>query len=375
LIVMDADFPVARSLAVTWRIPSASILKVTSIWGTPRGAGGMPERTNPAQGFIVRGHLPLALNDVDLHRGLEILRCSKGFCALYRNGGVPLDDGGGDSTEGFDGEGERRDVQKDDLLHFAGEDGGLDGRAYRHHLIGVDVFVDLGPAEFLGHKLLDPRDPRGSAHQHHLIDVLGLELGRGQGVVHNLHRPQKEIVDHGDELGAGEGALEVLGPAGIHGDVRKGNPRLQARGKLLLCLFGGVPQPLHGLRIAAEVNPRFLFELLDEPVHDPAVEVITAKLGVSIRGDDLENALADLEDGDVEGPAAEVVDEDFLFALFVEAVGQGRSGGLVDDAEDLKARDGSRVLRGLALEVVEISRAGDDRFLDFLCPKALLRRA
>jgi hypothetical protein len=62
------------------------------------------------------------------------------------------------------------------------------------------------------------------------------------------------------------------------------------------------PQPLHGLRIAAEVNPRFLFELLDEPVHDPAVEVIAAKLSVAIRSDDLENALADLEDGDVEGP-------------------------------------------------------------------------
>jgi hypothetical protein len=134
-------------------------------------------------------------------------------------------------------------------------------------------------------------------------------------------------------------------------------------------LFGGVAQPLHGLGIAAEVNPRFLFELLDEPVHDPAVEVIAAKLGVAVRGDDLENALADLEDGDVEGPAAEVVDEDFLFALFVEAVGQGRSGGLVDDAQDLKARDGSRVLRGLALEVVEVSGAGDDRFLIFV-PKS-----
>jgi hypothetical protein len=113
--------------------------------GNPPGSGRDAGEDEPAQGFIVRGHLPLALNDVDLHRGLEILRRGEGFCALYRNGGVPLDDGGGDSTEGFDGEGERRDVQKDDLLHFAGEDGGLDGRAYRHHLIGVDVFVDLGP--------------------------------------------------------------------------------------------------------------------------------------------------------------------------------------------------------------------------------------
>ena len=33
---------VARSLAETCRIPSASMSKVTSICGTPRGAGGMP---------------------------------------------------------------------------------------------------------------------------------------------------------------------------------------------------------------------------------------------------------------------------------------------------------------------------------------------
>ena len=32
---------VPRSLAVTFRMPLASISKVTSICGTPRGAGGM----------------------------------------------------------------------------------------------------------------------------------------------------------------------------------------------------------------------------------------------------------------------------------------------------------------------------------------------
>ncbi len=31
---------------VTWRIPLASISKVTSICGTPRGAGGMPVKSN-----------------------------------------------------------------------------------------------------------------------------------------------------------------------------------------------------------------------------------------------------------------------------------------------------------------------------------------
>ena len=36
---------VALSLAETWTIPLASMSNVTSIWGTPRGEGGMPTRS------------------------------------------------------------------------------------------------------------------------------------------------------------------------------------------------------------------------------------------------------------------------------------------------------------------------------------------
>lgn len=38
--------PVPLSLAETWTMPLASMSNVTSIWGTPRGAGGIPTRVN-----------------------------------------------------------------------------------------------------------------------------------------------------------------------------------------------------------------------------------------------------------------------------------------------------------------------------------------
>mmetsp|Transcript_89856 Transcript_89856/g.275063 ORF Transcript_89856/g.275063 Transcript_89856/m.275063 type:complete len:203 (-) Transcript_89856:1128-1736(-) len=41
-IVMVCSLPVPRSLADTFRMPLASMSKVTSICGTPRGAGGTP---------------------------------------------------------------------------------------------------------------------------------------------------------------------------------------------------------------------------------------------------------------------------------------------------------------------------------------------
>mmetsp|Transcript_3235 Transcript_3235/g.3988 ORF Transcript_3235/g.3988 Transcript_3235/m.3988 type:complete len:243 (+) Transcript_3235:69-797(+) len=46
VIVMLFFFPAALSSAVTFRMPLASMSNVTSICGTPRGAGGMPERSN-----------------------------------------------------------------------------------------------------------------------------------------------------------------------------------------------------------------------------------------------------------------------------------------------------------------------------------------
>ena len=43
-IVTLFSLPVPKSLADTWTIPLASISNVTSIWGTPLGAAGIPSR-------------------------------------------------------------------------------------------------------------------------------------------------------------------------------------------------------------------------------------------------------------------------------------------------------------------------------------------
>ena len=43
-IVSFSDFPVPLSVAVTVRMPLASMSNVTSICGIPRGAGGRPVR-------------------------------------------------------------------------------------------------------------------------------------------------------------------------------------------------------------------------------------------------------------------------------------------------------------------------------------------
>jgi hypothetical protein len=82
---------------------------------------------------------------------------------------------------------------------------------------------------------------------------------------------------------------------------------------------------------------------LDEPVDDALVEVVAAEVGVAVGGLHLEDAVADLEHGDVEGAAAEVVDRDRSRpVLLVEAVGERGRGRLVDDAQHLEAGDACR---------------------------------
>ena len=84
-------------------------------------------------------------------------------------------------------------------------------------------------------------------------------------------------------------------------------------------------------------------------------------MGVAVGRLHLEDALAELEDGDVEGAAAQVVHGDDLVLLLVETVCERGRGGLVDDTEHLEAGDLARVLGRLALTVVEIGGDGDHR--------------
>jgi len=97
----------------------------------------------------------------------------------------------------------------------------------------------------------------------------------------------------------------------------------------------------------AQINALFLFEFVCEVIDDAHVEVFTAEEGIAIGGFDLEHAVANFEDGDVEGAAAQIVDGNRAGLLLVEAVSQGSCSRLVDDAQDFKARDLAGILGSL----------------------------
>ena len=92
-------------------------------------------------------------------------------------------------------------------------------------------------------------------------------------------------------------------------------------------------------------------ELLDEVVDETVIEILATKVSVTSGCLDFEDALLDGQKGDIEGSSAEIEDENVPLAggLLVETVGNGSSGGLVDDTEDVETGNGSCVLGSLTL--------------------------
>ena len=156
-------------------------------------------------------------------------------------------------------------------------------------------------------------------------------------------------------------------------DLRKKgqvNDSLRRGRELLLGLGRRLAHALHGHRIELDLAMLAL-ELLEQVASEALVEVVAAQVVVTAGGEHLDDVIADADDGDVEGTAAQVVDHDLLGMPVVEAVGKCRGGGLVDDAEHVETRDAAGVLGRLALYVVEIRRNGDDGVLHILAQVSL----
>ena len=133
----------AESLADTLTMPLASMSKVTSICGTPRGAGGMPIEMEPAQRAVVARQRPLALQHVHFDAGLAVGRRRERLALARRNRRVPRNQRRHHAAERLDAERQRRDVEQQQVLHLAREHAGLDGRADRDDFVGIHALVRL----------------------------------------------------------------------------------------------------------------------------------------------------------------------------------------------------------------------------------------
>src|SRR6516164_4675624 len=98
--------------------------------------------------------------------------------------------------------------------------------------------------------------------------------------------------------------------------------------------FRGLLEALERTAVLAQVELVGLLELVRQILHQALIEILASQEGVPVGGLDLEDSGIELEDGDVEGSTPQIVHR-YLFSrsllLLLQAVGQGRRGGLIDD--------------------------------------------
>ena len=352
---------VALSLAVTLRMPLASMSKVTSICGTPRGAGGMPSSRNVASFLLsaaisrspwsttmsTDGWLSDAVEKIWVcDVGIVVLRLII-FVATPPIVSMPSDSGvTSRSSTSF------TSPPRTPAWIAAPTATTSSGLTPLCGSLPLNCFLTASTTA--GMRVMPPTRITSSISA-------GFMLASASAFFTGSDVAVDEVGDEILELCPGQRHDQVLRPGRIGADERQVDlGRCRAR-QLDLRLLRGLLQPLERDAVLAQVDPFGLLELLAQPVDDALVEVVAAEVGVAVGGAHLEHALGQLEDADVEGAAAQVVDGDLLVLLAVEAVGQRRRGRLVDDALDVEAGDATRVLRRLSLGVVEVGRDGDDR--------------
>ena len=169
-----------------------------------------------------------------------------------------------------------------------------------------------------------------------------------------------QVGRHALELGPAELLLQVQRAVWACTDERQVDRGLGHLRQLDLRLLGGFLQPLHRHAVLREVDRVVALEPLDQPIDDPLVPIVAPELSVAVGGLHFHDALADLEQRNVEGAASQVEHEDRLLGpLLVQPVRERRGRRLVDDAEHLEAGDLPGFLGGLSLGVVEVGRHRD----------------
>ena len=87
-------------------------------------------------------------------------------------------------------------------------------------------------------------------------------------------------------------------------------------GKRPLGLFDLSLEFTHGSLVAGNVGTaRLALVFLDKVVDDTVVEIFSSQVGVTGGREDLEDALFDREEGDIESTTTEIVDDDLRFGL------------------------------------------------------------
>lgn len=167
-----------------------------------------------AEQVVVLGALTLTLVDLDEHTRLVVGEGREHLGLLGGDGRVTGDKLGHHATSRLNTNGERRNVEQQNLVGrlaagVARQNGGLNGSAICDGLIGVDGLVGLLSVEVVGDELLDTGDTGGTTDEDNLVDLGLVDLGVGQDTVDGLQGGTEQVLAQLLETSTGDGGVEV----------------------------------------------------------------------------------------------------------------------------------------------------------------------
>ncbi len=143
---------------------------------------------------------------------------------------------------------------------------------------------------------------------------------------------------------------------------------------MALGFFGGALETDAGAGVFPGIDAVLFLEAFREVVREQLVEVVAAEFVVSVAGEDFRHVFLHPDYGNVEGAAAEIIDQEgALFSRFA-AVGETGRRGFIEDAHDFESGQLAGLAGGLALGIGEVRRDGDNRFFDFVAQGAFRPR-
>lgn len=174
---------------------------------------------------------------MDEHTGLVVGVGGEDLGLLGGHSGVPLDQRSHDTTSSLDTEGERGDIEEEQVLgglgSVTGKDSSLDGGTVCDGLIGVDGPVGLTAREHVGDELLDLGNTSGTTDKDDLVDGRLVDLGVAEDLFDGLHGTAEEVLAELLETGTGDGSVEVdTVEEGVDLDRGLGSRRESALGAL-----------------------------------------------------------------------------------------------------------------------------------------------
>ena len=297
------------------------------------------------------GHqVAFALHYVESQSSLAILVGSEVLRHRGGDGLVARHDTFNQAAHGFDAERQRNHVEQQDVVvgRVACQLLRLNRRAQSHDFVRVQV-VQWLLAKESGNGTLHLRHTGGASDHHHPFDLVLGQLGVTQGLAHGRDGAGGQVFRGGIKVAgfnikSGLSARHTCAECyGIHSSQRfLASTGRNPHGGLVGCTFSGQTQ------------------LPQHPGPQSGIVVVAAQGRVATGSHHFKHTLCETQDRNVKRTATQVEHGVESFAAVVQAVGDGRGRGFVQQAQQVQAGQLGRVLGGLALGIVEVRGHGDD---------------